>query len=666
MTGVIVVTGREKGIAAVTGVKPLSLHVMGAKTLVSHQISALVEAGAKRVAVISETDKGIRKEILDNKNAKMLSFLSSGKYGAQEFLFEFFESAVCDENEDVVIVSSCCCIEAEDITGMLEAKRELFADGMVLLRESNEPCEPIFSLSSLCKIEGVFIPPSVDYSYSDFTYGGAAVISADVMKKSVKKSVKSLELDFLPEAAANFSVFGHLAERKIIKIQSVSDYKEAVKYYNEKNGGKGIMQIGKNFKRGKECEINDSVICDNVTVGDGTVIKGSIILDDAEIGKGARVEEAIIGAYAEIADGAVIGKKAVIADFKALGKKENENGLLGERAHEAGKRIGRAAKRVMVGISEDDEAEKAAELFISGALLSGADVMTLRGLPRSVWRFAASRYGCDSGAFFQKEGVVFCDTLGYDSFPKAIAEGENKVFGRKIELLGVKELYGEELSLISEKGFTANISSENLLLTEIYCKKVINCTEDEYISFFVNDGGDAFSLTDERGVYLSEEHTAVLSAFAALLVYEKLYLPENYPLADKIIENATGGRIVRVAKENKKDMRKATAFLDAAFCISVIAKAVKKTKKPLFELVAAMPRCVRRSVTLSLSQSRRALVRLYSTEAASEIKTAVPTFFQTEKGGIFVSESTSLPEITVTAVAESESDCEAILRQFNV
>lgn len=663
MTGVILVSNRERELSVLTAIKPLPLHRMGEKTLIAHQIAALFGAGARHVAVVSETDKGIQKEIFENENASRLSFFQSGKYGAEEFFFEFFEN-VLGKDYEAVVISEGLAVTAEDIMKLTESNRELFADVSVMMREVRDPKTPVFSISSLCRIEGVFVPPSVDYSYSDFTYGGAALISGKTLEKRKNRKVKSFELDFLPDAAASFSVYGHIADREIINIEALSDYKAAVKFYNEKSGGKGCIQIGENFKKGKGCEIRESVIFDNVTVGDGSKIFGSIILDDAEIGKNVTVKEnSVIGTGAEIENGAVIEKNSVIPSFKAVSKEKNGKALSASEAYEAGKRLGSCAGKIMASVCGEGECEKALALFADGAVLSGADVFVLRNIPEAVWRFAANRYGCEGGAYFTENGTVLCGNLGADSFPDLSVKREKCGTGKKTELFGIKELYAEELLRFSEKGFTANISSENEMLSELYCQNVVNCTEDDYISFFVNERGNGFSLTDERGVYLSEEHTPTLAAFSALIVFEKLYIPKDYPLADRLLENATGGRIIRVFEEDRINMRKALRFLDASFCISMIAKAVKKTKKPLFELVTAVPKSVSRSVTVSLSQSRKALLRLYNTEAAAE-RGAVPSFFQTERGGIFIKENRNAPEITVTAVSVSEADCKELLKGF--
>ncbi len=661
LTGIITVTNREKGIKALVGAKPLSLHKMADKSLIAHQLDALFEAGAERVLIISETDKGIKKELEKRNGGKEIVFVPSGRYGAPEFLALYLPSLL-KQDGIIMLLSENACTDAKTLIKMEENRRELYADMTVLLNDTEAPAEPVFALSALCKIEGIFEPPSVNYSYSDFTYGGAAVFSSSVLCGLSVKGSQSFECDILPSVLQRASVFGYIPEQKILKINTVADYREAVRLFNEKAGNATDLQISESAAVGKDCTLNASVICDGATVGDGCKITKSVILYDAELGKNVTVKEnSVIGFGAEIADGTVIEKNTVVPDHKAVGK-ANGKEVDGKEAFELGKKLGRSSDAVAVGFFGGEENESLAALFADGVAFSGAEAVITGNTPESMWRFAANRFGAESGAFFYG-GVKLCGLCGADSLPSLERKTEEKT-GKKTVLGGLERLYCEELSRFSEKGFAANISCESETVKKALCGRVISCTEDEYISFFINEGGTAFSLTDERGVYLSEEQTLALSVFSALIADKTLYLPEGSLVADKIFERATGGKIVRVLPDDRELQRKAILFLDAAFCISRIAKAVKITKKPLFELVSAVPSQFTKTVTLPLSQSRRSLARLFKTEAASENGASVPPCFQTKRGGVFAKTSPFCPEMQITAVAESEEQCDTILREL--
>jgi mannose-1-phosphate guanylyltransferase len=77
--------------------------------------------------------------------------------------------------------------------------------------------------------------------------------------------------------------------------------------------------LGKNVLVGKRVRISNSVIFDDVKIGDRSTVTGAIIASNSTVGRGVRIERGvIISPKVSISDGVRLGKGAVIHPYKEI------------------------------------------------------------------------------------------------------------------------------------------------------------------------------------------------------------------------------------------------------------------------------------------------------------------------------------------------------------
>ncbi len=631
MTGIIISETKINPLREM-GNSCISLQKACEKRFLEYQIEALRETGALKIAIIT-----------DEKNEELKKAAESS---AVEYIFtknkpplSFFSNFA--EEDEAIIIFENHFISKEEIIKLKEKHEILASSATVLLKQAENGDDEVYSLSEINKVEGVFMPPSFELSYSDLTFGGALIINTSECAKNNAKTVTEL----IFPAIKRGNVFGILPEKESVKINSVSTLLKALKELKKPDNEGNIIE--KSVKIGKNTKIINSVIKEGAVIGENCFIKDALIFNKATVANNCEIKEfSAVGIGAEIGEDTVLKSGVIIPNFHSIGNDANNFYLSGEEAYKAGKSSGSSSNTVIVGSFGEEEEKNAAALFANGAASAGALVLMANNLPESLWRFAMNKFGGESGAFFGLNKTVIKENNKLRKSPKAQKSGE------KQELNGIFNLYAEELKKYAEHRLAAVIKCEEHRLEKIYKENLTEGKEEDYISFFVSENGGSFSFSDEKGVYFSEDKAKSIAVYAALVADGKVSLPENEPFPDRLYEKATGGKIIRNGKES--------LIFDAGFCISRIAKALKITNKPLFELAKSAPEYYLKTVTVSNDEARKIAMRHYSSEFGIHPKNAQS--FQTEHGSIFL--KTENRKIKMTVCGENEDAVNAVISDF--
>ncbi len=189
---------------------------------------------------------------------------------------------------------------------------------------------------------------------SHLVNAGIYIIEPEVLQMIPSNRKVSLEREIFPVLAKDGKLAGFPFSGTWFDIGSFSDYQKAnfallpkganrpigpVKRVRLEKGaiirppvifGDGSMvesmacvgprvAAGKNELIGKRARVSDSILFDNVTIGEGAVVLGAILASDVVIGRKVKIEAgAIISPHVQIRDGVKIGRKAVVHPHKVV------------------------------------------------------------------------------------------------------------------------------------------------------------------------------------------------------------------------------------------------------------------------------------------------------------------------------------------------------------
>jgi NDP-sugar pyrophosphorylase family protein len=102
------------------------------------------------------------------------------------------------------------------------------------------------------------------------------------------------------------------------KVKAPSFLGENSQVESKASAGPYVL-VGKKSHILKGAKVSNSVLFDNVTVGEDSVIQGAIVASNTTIGKKVRIEAgAVISPHVQIHDGIRIGRNAVVHPFKEI------------------------------------------------------------------------------------------------------------------------------------------------------------------------------------------------------------------------------------------------------------------------------------------------------------------------------------------------------------
>jgi NDP-sugar pyrophosphorylase family protein len=102
------------------------------------------------------------------------------------------------------------------------------------------------------------------------------------------------------------------------KIKAPSFLGEDSQVESKASAGPYVL-VGKKSRILKGAKVSNSILFDNVTVGEGSVIQDAIIASNTTIGKKVRIEAgAVISPHVQIHDGIRVGRNAIVHPFKEI------------------------------------------------------------------------------------------------------------------------------------------------------------------------------------------------------------------------------------------------------------------------------------------------------------------------------------------------------------
>jgi len=239
-----------------------------------------------------------------------------------------------------------------DFNEMLERHRSSKAAITDALREVQNPSRfGVVELDGASRIIRFVEKPLKREAPSRLVNAGIYLIEPSVLSRIRSERKISLEREIFPILARHRRLGGFKLSDYWFDIGNFSDYRKAnfaliEKARSEVRFGSTIAKdstlsppilmgthavisfeaklgpnvvLGKNVFVGRKVRISNSIIFDDVKVGDRSTVTGAIVASHADIGKGVRIERgAIISPNVSISDGVKIGIGAVIHPYKEI------------------------------------------------------------------------------------------------------------------------------------------------------------------------------------------------------------------------------------------------------------------------------------------------------------------------------------------------------------
>ena len=216
-----------------------------------------------------------------------------------------------------------------DFNKMLQSHKSSKAAVTDALREVQNPSRfGVVELDAASRIMRFVEKPGRTEAPSRFINAGIYLIEPSVLKRIPSARKVSLEREIFPVLARRGKLGGFKLSDYWFDIGNFSDYRKANFALIEKTGhapagfesnlGPNVV-LGKNVLVGKRVRISNSIIFDNVKIGEKSTLSGVIVASESRIGKDVRIERgAIISPHVSIGDGVKIGKGAVIHPYKEI------------------------------------------------------------------------------------------------------------------------------------------------------------------------------------------------------------------------------------------------------------------------------------------------------------------------------------------------------------
>jgi mannose-1-phosphate guanylyltransferase len=217
-----------------------------------------------------------------------------------------------------------------DFNQMLQSHKSSNAEITDALSEVQNPSRfGVVELDAASRIVRFVEKPSRTDAPSRLINAGIYLIEPSVLKRIPSGRKVSLEREIFPVLAQRGKLGGFKLSGYWFDIGNFSDYRKANFALIEKTGrrtsagfesnlGPNVV-LGKNVLVGKRVRISNSIIFDNVRIGEKSTVTGAIVASESRIGKGVRIEQgAIISQHVLISDGVRVGKGAVINPYKEI------------------------------------------------------------------------------------------------------------------------------------------------------------------------------------------------------------------------------------------------------------------------------------------------------------------------------------------------------------
>src|SRR5208337_977044 len=240
-----------------------------------------------------------------------------------------------------------------DFNEMLQSHKSSKAAITDALREVQDPSRfGVVELDAASRIVRFVEKPNKTDAPSHLINAGIYLIEPSVLKRIPSERKVSLEREIFPVLARHGKLGGFRLSDYWFDIGNFSDYRKANFALIEKTGranarfGKSTMAknlkltppvlvgthshigfeaklgpyavLGKNVLIGKGVRISNSIIFDDVEIGEKSTVTGAILGSNSTIGKGVRIEGAVISPKVSICDGVRVGRGAVVHPHKEI------------------------------------------------------------------------------------------------------------------------------------------------------------------------------------------------------------------------------------------------------------------------------------------------------------------------------------------------------------
>lgn len=289
-----------KSLIPVAG-RPIVFYLMDSLSKVSNNFILTVSYRYEKIIDLFSGSKGSRKNILYSVEKEPL-----GTAGGLKKLEKFIEETFIVGNADTIF--------QEDVRRLVKFHKENGNTVTLGLTEVEDPSEyGVVRLRNGTIVEFQEKPKSNPISH--LANAGLYVMEPDVFDYITKGKAEDVARDLLPRLQDDRKkIGGYRMKGTWIDIGRPRDLIRAnifvagVKGKGRLEGIKGSAYIGKGVKIGKDCELEDVAIYDNVTIEDNVKVKNSVIYDGSVIGRGSSIKDSILSF------GSVLGEGVIISD----------------------------------------------------------------------------------------------------------------------------------------------------------------------------------------------------------------------------------------------------------------------------------------------------------------------------------------------------------------
>ena len=241
-----------------------------------------------------------------------------------------------------------------DFNEMLQSHKSSKAAITDALREVQDPSRfGVVELDAASRIVRFVEKPNKMDAPSRLINAGIYLIEPSVLKRIPSERKVSLEREIFPVLARHGKLGGFRLRDYWFDIGNFSDFRKANFALIEKTGSANARfskstvaenskltppvlvgahshidfeaklgpyaVLGKNVRVGKRARISNSIIFDDVKIGEKSTVTGAIVGSNSTIGKGVRIERGVvISPKVSISDGVRVGRGAVVHPHKEI------------------------------------------------------------------------------------------------------------------------------------------------------------------------------------------------------------------------------------------------------------------------------------------------------------------------------------------------------------
>ncbi|MBI5399973.1 NDP-sugar synthase [Candidatus Saganbacteria bacterium] len=348
MKAVIIAGGLGTRLRPLTCNTPKPIVLVANRPFIVHQIEHLVKHGVDEIIVNLHYLSHEIKKILGDGRAWGIKIHYSieesplGTAGAVKNAEEYF-------GDGPLVVFNGDVLTDANISKIINFHREKKAVVTLTLTEVEDPTPFGLVLTDANGRVTEFIEkPSWERVTAKTINAGVYILDPKIFRAAPRNQPYSFERELYPDLLARGAlIYGYRSEAYWIDIGNPQKYQEAhqailhgevaVKIIGARIDGKfwlgkettpdatvkfiGASIVGEKVKFGRQVEVRDgTVIADQVSIGDYSILERAIIWPHSHIGKNVKLVDCIVGAHCQIEDDVVIKAGIAVADNSAIKK----------------------------------------------------------------------------------------------------------------------------------------------------------------------------------------------------------------------------------------------------------------------------------------------------------------------------------------------------------